>query len=73
MKEVITSVPIDPATRKNYETNEKVVNVLLGSLTESKFFKVIQLNTIKEIWEKIILSYEGDAKVKSAKIQTLRV
>ena len=33
----------------------------------------MQLNTSKEIWDKIILSYEGDAKVKSAKLQTLRI
>ena len=31
----------------------------------------MQLNTAKTIWDKIILSYEGDAKVKSAKLQTL--
>ena len=45
----------------------------MGSLTESEFFKVMQLNTTKEIWDKIILSYEGDAKVKSGKLQTLRI
>ena len=33
----------------------------------------MQLNTTKEIWDKIILSYEGDTKVKSAKLQTLRI
>ena len=33
----------------------------------------MQLNTTKEIWEKIILSYEGDTKVKSAKLQTLKI
>ena len=33
----------------------------------------MQLNTSKEIWDKIILSYEGDTKVKSAKLQTLRI
>ena len=33
----------------------------------------MQLNTAKEMWDKIILSYEGDAKVKSAKLQTLRI
>ena len=33
----------------------------------------MQLNTVKAIWDKIILSYEGDAKVKSAKLQTLRI
>ena len=33
----------------------------------------MQLNTTKEIWDKIILSYEGDSKVKSAKLQSLRI
>lgn len=59
--------------RKNYETNAKVVNALLGSLTESEFVKFMQLNTTKEIWDKIILSYEGDTKVKSVKLQTLKI
>ena len=45
----------------------------MGSLTESEFVKVMQLNIAKEIWDKIILSYEGDAKVKSAKLQTLKI
>ena len=35
------SVLTDATTRKNYETNPKAVNALLGSLTESKFFKVM--------------------------------
>jgi hypothetical protein len=68
-----STVPTDPAERKTYETNAKAVNALLGSLTESEFVKVMQLNTAKDIWDKIILSYEGDAKVKSAKLQTLRI
>ena len=67
------AVPTDPTEKKNYETNAKAVNALLGSLTESEFVKVMQLNIAKEIWDKIILSYEGDAKVKSAKLQTLRI
>ena len=67
------TTPTDPTKRNNYETNAKAVNALLGSLTKSEFFKVMQLNTAKEISEKIILSYEGDAKVKSAKLQTLRI
>ena len=33
----------------------------------------MQLDTTKEIWDKIILSYEGDAKVKIAKLQSLRI
>ena len=66
-------VPTDSTERKNYETNAKEVNALLGILTKSEFFKVMHLDTEKAIWDKIILSYEGDAKVKSAKLQTLRI
>ena len=33
----------------------------------------MQLNTTKAIWDKIIQSYEGDIKVKSAKLQTFRI
>jgi len=33
----------------------------------------MQLNTVKEIWDKIILSYEGDDEVKRAKLQSLRI
>ena len=69
----LAAVPTDLMERKNYETNAKAVNALLGSLNESEFVKVMQLNTAKEIWDKTILSYEGDAKVKSAKLQTLRI
>eukprot|EP00253_Pinus_taeda_P031483 PITA_31483 len=31
------------------------------------------LKSAKEIWDKIILSYEGDTQVKRAKLQTLRI
>ena len=65
------TVPTDPMERKNYESNAKAVNAITGSLTESKFVKFMQLNIAKEMWDKIILSYEGDAKVKSSKLQTL--
>lgn len=42
-----TTVAIDATEKKTYETNGKVVNALLGSLTELEFFKVMQLNTAK--------------------------
>ena len=67
------TIPIDPNEKKNYESNAKAVNAITGSLNESEFDKVMQLNTVKEMWDKIILSYEGDAKVKSAKLQTLGI
>ena len=67
------SIPTDAAERKKYEINAKAVNVLLGSMSELEFAKVMQLHSAKEIWDKIILSYERDTKVKSAKLQTLRI
>jgi len=66
-------IPIHTAGRKQYETNARVVNTLLGSLSPSEFVKVMQLKSAKEIWDKIILSYEGDSQVKRAKLQTLRI
>jgi len=58
-----SETPTDAAGRKQYETNEKDVNTLLGILSQSEFVKVIQLKITKEIWDKIILSYEGDEQV----------
>jgi hypothetical protein len=37
------------------------------------FVKVMHLQTAKEMWDKIISSYEGNEKVKDAKLQTYRV
>lgn len=33
----------------------------------------MQYKSAKEIWDKIVLSYEGDDQVKRAKLQTLRI
>jgi hypothetical protein len=68
-----SAIPTDTAGKKQYETNAKAVNTLLGSLSQSEFVKVMQLKSAKEIWDKIILSYEGDSQVKRAKLQTLRI
>eukprot|EP00253_Pinus_taeda_P033601 PITA_33601 len=68
-----SAIPTDATERKQYELNAKVVTVLLGSLTQLEFMKVMHFKSAKEIWDKIILSYEGDEKVKRAKLQTLRI
>ena len=47
------SIPTDAAGRKKYEINSKAVNVLLGSMSKPEFAKVMQLNSTKEIWDKI--------------------
>ena len=54
------ATPTDPAEKKKYETNAKVVNTLLGCLSQSEFMKVMQYKSAKEIWDKIVLSYKGD-------------
>jgi len=68
-----SAIPTDAAGKKKYETNDKAINTLLGSLSQSEFVKVMQLKSAKEIWDKIFLSYEGDSQVKCVKLQTLRI
>ena len=46
---------------------------MLGCLSQSEFMKVMQYKSTKEIWDKIVLSYEGDLQVKQAKLQTLKI
>ena len=36
-----TTIPTDTTGKKQYETNAKAVNTLLGSLSQSEFFKVM--------------------------------
>jgi SepF-like predicted cell division protein (DUF552 family) len=41
-------------------------------LDDSVFVKVIHCNTTKDLWNKIQNIYEGDAKVKRAKLKNIR-
>ena len=56
--------PTDPIEKKKYEINAKAVNTLLGCLSQSQFIKVMQYKSTKQIWDEIVLSYEGDEQVK---------
>eukprot|EP00253_Pinus_taeda_P013639 PITA_13639 len=67
------AIPTDTVGKTQYETNAKVTNKLVGSLSQLEFVKVMQLKPAKEIWDKIILRYEGHSQVKRAKLQTLRI
>jgi hypothetical protein len=42
----------------------------MNALVDSVYVKVMHCNSAKEIWEKILNVYKGDAKVKEAKLQT---
>ena len=42
-----SATPTDTAGKKQYETNAKAINTLLGSLSQLEFIKVMQLKTAK--------------------------
>ena len=58
--------------KKNFEDNSKAMNALLSGLTETVFVKVMHYETAKEIWDKLRNIYEGDDKIKGAKLQTYK-
>jgi hypothetical protein len=56
-----------------FSFNAKGMNAILNGLAEAEFVKVMHLNTAKEMWDKLVNSYEGNEKVKGAKLQTYRL
>ena len=64
-----TSPPTDNNGRKLHEQNAKAMNGILSGLVESVFVKVMHCESAKEIWDKLKNIYEGDEKVKGAKLQ----
>jgi hypothetical protein len=52
--------------------NSKSTNALLNGLGETVFTKVAHCKSTKDIGEKLRNIYEGDSKVKEAKLQTYR-
>jgi uracil DNA glycosylase len=54
------------------QNNYKATNALLNGLGESVFTKVAHCKSAKEIWDKLQNIYEGDSKVKAAKLQTYK-
>jgi hypothetical protein len=56
-----------------FSFNAKAMIAILSGLVEAEFVKVMHLETTKEMWDKLISSYEGKEKIKDAKLQTYRV
>ena len=54
--------------KNNFEINSKAMNTLLSGLTETIFVKVMHCETAKDIWDKLRNIYEGDDKIKGAKL-----
>jgi hypothetical protein len=53
--------------------NTKDMNAILSGLAEAEFVKFMHLESAKAMWDKIISNYEGNEKVKDAKLQTYRL
>lgn len=70
---ILDTTPIVGTTeRRLMECNAKSMYAIQGGLIGSKFVKVMHCTSVKEIWEKIKIVYQGDGKVKGDKIQTYR-
>jgi len=67
-----TTPPTNRDGKKLSEKNLKVTNVIFNGLYHLVYVKFMHYDTTKDIWDKIQNIFEGDAKVKGAKIQTYR-
>ena len=64
------TVPTDADEMVQYNNNNsKAKNHLLGAIDEFVFNKVMNCPSAKETWDKLQTTYEGDSKVKEAKLQ----
>ena len=69
---VPTTIPTDANELAQYNNNSKAKNHLLGAINKFVFNKVMNCPSAKEMWDKLQTTYEGDSKVKEAKLQTYK-
>jgi hypothetical protein len=67
-----TVPPTNDKAVKLGQNNSKDKNALLNGLSETIFTKFAHCKSAKYIWDKIQNIYEGDSKVKAAKLHTYR-
>jgi hypothetical protein len=67
-----TTAPSNVVANKICNDNSSVVNAILGGLANPIFVKAMHCKSTKEIWGNLKVIYEGDGKVKQAKLQTCR-
>ena len=70
---VLSTLPTDQYEMKAYIANAKALNSITSGITDSEFTKVMNCDSAKEVWDKLISLYDGDSKVKKAKLQTHRM
>ena len=62
------TMPTDAGEMVQYHINSRARNHLLSAIDESVFNKVMNYPSAKEMWDKLQTTYEGDNKVKEAKL-----
>lgn len=67
-----STLSIDQSERKAYIANAKALNSITSGITDSKFRKVMNCGSAKEVWDKLIILCDVDSKVKKEKLQTHR-
>jgi hypothetical protein len=67
-----SSHSIDRDGKKLNENNSRDTHLILNGLENPIYVKVLHYDSVKDVWEKLQNIYEGDAKVKGAKLQTYR-
>ncbi|XP_057856783.1 uncharacterized protein LOC131066091 [Cryptomeria japonica] len=67
-----TTPPTTPDEKKAYESDAKNSNAICCGLTNDVLVKVMDCKNAKSIWDKLSSIYEGDEKVKEAKLQAYR-
>jgi hypothetical protein len=67
-----TVSPTNDKAIKLSENNSKATNAILNGLSDTLFTKVAHCKSTKEIWDNLRNIYEGDTKVKEAKLHTYR-
>jgi hypothetical protein len=67
-----TIPPTDKDGKKLEENNSRATSALLNGLSKSIYTKVMHCDSAKDIWVKLKNVYEGDEKVKEAKLQIFR-
>jgi hypothetical protein len=59
--------------KMEFSFNAKEMNAIISGLVEVEFVKIMHYDSTKVMWDKLISSYEGNEKVKEAKLQTHRL
>jgi predicted AlkP superfamily phosphohydrolase/phosphomutase len=71
--DVPKAMPIEEEDKKQNWEHEKSLNTLQVGISKKTLTKVLNCNNEKQLWDKLETIYAGDTKVKSAKLQTLKV